>query len=340
MLKGICNKKLSFSLTFVSVSLTSFLSFAVVKSGHTEVTAARQSIQQTIVQTKQGSKVHISLDPKPFSEGPLGGDILLIVDNSGSMQSHQQKLSQSAGNIANLLSELPNNHVGVLTTDAESGTPGVFAKPWLDSSQVDFSQRLAQQILVGTEGSGVEKHFESLFRFLDQQEVGYNKGFRRKESGLHVVVVTDAEDQSHGISEWDVLDRISNNLNGFHGLIVPSNDTLGCSRDDTNTFPSRIERVINLMNGITVDLCEETSKYQSGLTSIMNDIKAKSPIVKKAVVIPLNFKPVEKSISVSFGSETVNDWSYREATNSIEFAKDHDWNTQPDGTELKIEFSI
>jgi len=96
-------------------------------------------------------------------------DILFVVDDSGSMLPHQLNLSK---NIDLYTSELQNNRVldyrvGVITTSMDfwSPSPGGQGKlvgppTVIDRNTPDGIEKLAKNIMVGTNGSGIEQFFE------------------------------------------------------------------------------------------------------------------------------------------------------------------------------------
>ncbi|MCH9680775.1 MAG: hypothetical protein K0V04_05005 [Deltaproteobacteria bacterium] len=158
----------------------------------------------------------------PIDIGCHKADFLFVIDNSGSMQEHQQQLLESFPGfidaILGSLEELDSIHVGVVTSDAyafnEPGCQGLGAlvtqTGGTDSSQavctpfVEGRRFFTEQdslaaafncvARVGTEGSGNELPMSATVAALQPEMTGVggcNEGFLRDDAILVVVVVSD-----------------------------------------------------------------------------------------------------------------------------------------------------
>ena len=68
---------------------------------------------------------------------------------------------------------------------------------WLESSNPELSAAFTKLATVGTDGSGQEQTLRSaLYSVSEREKDGTNKGFRRSDSLLAVVVITDEDDGS------------------------------------------------------------------------------------------------------------------------------------------------
>lgn len=298
-------------------------------------------------------KIQISLDPKPLSYGAQGVDVLLVIDDSASMAMHQNRLKMQSQTISEALAKISNAHVGVLTTDGDDGgqiISGQFPKPWLSSSDPNFAKALSEQIMVGVVGSGQEKPFQAIMNFLAQRNNGNNANFWRENASLAIIIVSDAADQSSVGSSMDFAYKLyqskpAGTQIGFHGLIIPTGEQENntCTRDEFSQTPTSIEDVIRIFNGHVVSLCADPAKYNEGLSLIANDILAKAPFGKLQVAVPLKYTSIEQSLEVSYGSQIPRGpltWAYDKNFNRVVFNKDFNWNEQPDGTKLVIQFEI
>jgi len=177
-----------------------------------------------------GGSFHEVCDVPPEETGAL--DILFVVDDSGSMQPHQQALIQSAA--SSLFAELedddgnlPDLHVGVASTDVTipgytiptcgapddgylrgpQSTPACQAAGITGSFLVDeeggaggrnrnYSGAIGDAFAcladLGTQGCGFEAPLQSMRMALD----GRNSGFLRDDAMLLVVLLTDEDDCS------------------------------------------------------------------------------------------------------------------------------------------------
>ncbi len=154
-------------------------------------------------------------------------DLLLVVDNSGTMAEEQVQLGIALPAFLNELAssgELPGLHVGVVTSDLGAGPynisgcdgdgdDGVLQAPascgvtgrYLSDERLDgervrnyaggLGDAVACLAQVGTEGCGFEQHFEAMRRALSGERSD-NVGFLRDDALLVVVVVADEDDCS------------------------------------------------------------------------------------------------------------------------------------------------
>ncbi|MDP2344964.1 MAG: choice-of-anchor D domain-containing protein [Deltaproteobacteria bacterium] len=121
-------------------------------------------------------------------------DVLLVIDNSGSMQDDQQLLADNFEEfIAAALDDADLDvQLGVTTTDVLS--EGAAAGTLIGSPSI-LSARdgddLAERVLVGIDGTGLELGLEAMRLAL---EVPENAGFIRADAALAIIFVTDEED--------------------------------------------------------------------------------------------------------------------------------------------------
>jgi hypothetical protein len=132
-------------------------------------------------------------------------DILLVVDNSCSMQDEQQSLATNFESfIGYAQSAQVDYHLAVTTTDMDAnGAQGKFlsgpAHPEkiLTPSTPDVENKFKAKVNVGIEGSGTEKGAEPALAALTAPLINSdNAGFLRQDAALAVVVITDENDQS------------------------------------------------------------------------------------------------------------------------------------------------
>ncbi|MBK7075109.1 MAG: VWA domain-containing protein [Myxococcales bacterium] len=158
-------------------------------------------------------------------------DLLLVIDNSGSMQEEQQSLASNLPQLINILNTapggLPDVHIGVVSTNVGSGgveiggcssatrpqgddgnllttgCPGPQAAFLEDLRNPDGSRArnysgdlatvLSCMTRLGTTGCGFEQPLEAMKRALSP---GRNPGFLRPNAMLGVLIVTDEDDCS------------------------------------------------------------------------------------------------------------------------------------------------
>ncbi|MCB9759215.1 MAG: hypothetical protein H6739_05205 [Alphaproteobacteria bacterium] len=140
-----------------------------------------------------------------FTQVPLPKvDLLWIVDNTGSMAEEQSALADAFPGFVDTLEDAElGYHLGVVTTDVETDGAGVLqGDPWIITpAATDPACAFASAVSVGTGGLGTEAGLAALILALEEpNRSGANRGFRRPDAALHVVVVSDDDDDS-----WDAL---------------------------------------------------------------------------------------------------------------------------------------
>ncbi|MDP2311594.1 MAG: vWA domain-containing protein [Pseudomonadota bacterium] len=132
-----------------------------------------------------------------FVQAPLPEiDVLFVVDSTGSMADEQASLAAAASTFLDVLDDLQLTYqVGVTSTDpADDGA--LRGRPWIITGGSDSgSESLATALQVGTASAPPAAGFHTAALALDDA-LGLNRGFRRAGAGLHVVFVSDGDDQS------------------------------------------------------------------------------------------------------------------------------------------------
>ncbi len=144
-----------------------------------------------------------------YEQPPRLVDVLFVIDDSCSMASHQATLASSFPSFANaILGGGADVHIGSTTTsvDAQGFCAGRQAQRgqlvasggdlWIDNDTPDPNTAFQQLVMVGTDGSGCERGLTAARVALDDTLVPGNAGFVRDDADLHVVVLSDEEDQS------------------------------------------------------------------------------------------------------------------------------------------------
>lgn len=278
-------------------------------------------------------------------------DILFVVDNSGSMSTHQANL---AANIPQFTAEffrapILDYNIAVVSTDVDgyrepccgkfAGTIRVVNKRTPNGDAV-----LAQNLKLGINGSGIEMPFDAVKKALDPNLLStWNTGFSRKHSALVVIFITDAEDQSK-ISGLDLYNYILN-MKGNRkkkafafGALIPTNEN-NCDRDAFDP-PTRIENFLNmfpLAGSNEMNLCARDfgKRLAEAAASIVDEVGNK---------IYLSRCPEKESIRVTYGSDDLpNDpktgWTFNPADNAVVLGKQIDWESQPPDSEIKVHYT-
>lgn len=123
-------------------------------------------------------------------------DILLVVDNSGSMLPYQVKLGSHFQTFLTYFVEAEvDYHIAVTTTDTvvDAGAiRGEIITPETDNPDDVF----AEIVRVGTTGSGYEAGLEGAKLAFEPQNAATNSAFLRDDAKLSIIWVSDEEDSS------------------------------------------------------------------------------------------------------------------------------------------------
>lgn len=295
-------------------------------------------------------------DDGNFEEFDPEADILFVVDDSGSMDTHQQNLSENITKFTStfLKTSALDYNIGVITTDRDGnygtskccgrliGSPRVISKSTPNADMI-----LQGRLMVGTGGSGLESPFDTASIALSPGMLASdNAGFIREKAALIVIFITDAEDQSV-IEGSKLLEDLVALKNGdrrkvlSYGAIIPTATGDSCERDEEGKYPQKIEQFLKMAPNAaqgenTVSLCD------TGFGQTLADW-ALQIVEQVGSVIYLSRKPIEGTIRVTYGTmDLPNDFEtgyiYNPKTNAIHLGRKIDWEAQPPGSRIKIHY--
>ena len=219
-------------------------------------------------------------------------DILLVIDNSCSMQPYQEKLATNFDSFLTFFVEGNVDYrIGVTTTTA--GDPpeadgqlcfqsdinaipssgNLVQNQVIDSTTVNASTIFEDLVHVGTCGSGYEMGLESAVNVLENS----NNLFLREEAYLSVIFVSDEQDSSPlGVNDYinrmrSVKDRLARDVFNASSLVVE--DTTLCSADQVASGAAVGSRYIDFAeqsNGLVENICGDD------FASIVTDLSLNS----------------------------------------------------------------
>lgn len=208
-------------------------------------------------------------------------DVLVVVDNSGSMTEEQEILGQNAATLLGALtSSAADFHIGVITTDVEdeaargalvgTGTTATI----IHGETLGPGQLLAQLVSQGNMGSPTEEGLEAAELALTEPLAsGHNAGFLREEAWLTVIFLTDEDDGSNEAIEH--YRTFFLNLKGAHGARMVRVNAItgglsGCSGayGPAQAAP-RYDAVVSDTNGVSEAIC--TPPWGRSLTALGGD---------------------------------------------------------------------
>lgn len=239
-------------------------------------------------------------------------DILFVIDNSGSMSTHQIHLKNQIEYYANEILKITaiDFHIDVLGSDANRALDGLH----LTRKTPNFLAVLKRRLLIGATGGGVEKFFSPVHTALKQQVNGQGT-FLRENAALNLIFITDTDDQSANISPQRFynfllsLKKKAAKIITFAALIKKPS----CRGELPSSQITLLPTFIRFTNGVTVDLC---SGYSRSL------IELAEKVVRQALVFKLKEVPIYESIYLSYGTMQIprdvdKGWSYNPETVSI-----------------------
>ena len=123
-------------------------------------------------------------------------DVLLVIDNTGSMQSVQEKLGS---NLPDLLTHISNSDWQIAVTGTKISN---CLSERITKKTPDFEKRYSEMVNVGAVGNG-EYHFLKAIDGLKGLCGSSNVSWLRESSSIAVVIVTDQSNECHGHQDGD-----------------------------------------------------------------------------------------------------------------------------------------
>ena len=249
--------------------------------------ASTQSVQWNVVSLAKflSQNILIKEDKKV--------DVLIVIDNSGSMSFEQKNMADRVRNMLSILRGF-DYRIGVTTTDpnptkSSKGLTyygdgdlipiyGQNGAKWVESS---LNETVAQNALGLTiqrpeTGSGVEQGIRAVYRFVEKAS---SHQFFREGANFATLVISD-EDESANTTKNDphqLLNLISTNfLNqkafSFHSIITKPDDT-ACKNTEGATYGSRYKTISDLTGGVIGSVCESDYAAQvNGISTAIRDL--------------------------------------------------------------------
>ncbi len=280
-------------------------------------------------------------------------DLLFVIDDSGSMNVHQQRLSEA---IKPFVGSLPYNEIraAVISTSPENVSPS-FNRLGSRISKIinvtkDGIDELQEQIVeVGVMGAAIEMPLGSLFTALDENSVtsDFNREFINSQNDLGIFILTDADDQSE--LEVAAVYRHLVDLKGdpeklkmvFAGVLSPTNK---CRADMVNGMPDRLLQLTQALNDSSVDLC--STDFSDQVSRVATEWKPSNENrpVGQELVINLPTQPDLQTLSVFYGNQEIprgvlgTGWFYNSADNTVIIAADVILDYQAEDTRLRLRY--
>lgn len=258
-------------------------------------------------------------------------DVLMMVDNSSSMTTYQNRLIDQTQGMIDVLNQLGMDyHIAVVTSDLSGSKPtgGKFVSSTnqpavLKNSTPNLKDVLKLKIAQGSVGSDLEEGLESIKKALSLTNPNLND-FLRSEALLAVVALTNEDDYSRGTADEYIkfFNEIKPDFpkNGNFGggkawmmnfIGVTSLDSK-CSTSLGGDYKETGKKWISIAeasNGRKESICESSlanavSNIQQRIIQVLTDFKLDRKPKKSTIVVKINNQVIPENPE--------NGWEYLE----------------------------
>lgn len=293
-------------------------------------------------------------------------DILFVIDDSGSMGTHQDNLAKNIPQFTDEIfkTKFLDYHIGVISSTSYAGgfgggtgaccgklfgAPPPFGAPFGTPSNPVYVDRktpnadvvLSQNLIVGTNGSASEMFFEPVqSAFSPTLLTGANAGFYRKNAYLAIIFITDTDDQSSidPSSFWNFLVTMKGSADKIiiGAAYVPDAEFDTCQAEYDIQSLDKLPQLFKTAKALTFSLCDPN--YGAKLAEISKFIVSKS---RRKFLTDI---PDPATINVTIGGIEIpkdfkKGWSYNAFYNSLEFGPDIEWENYPDDVYPEITYT-
>lgn len=324
---------LNFTVTFAPTVAGRIDSILVVGATHSSGTFAYQT-------AVTGTGAASGLNQDRFTI-PTKTDVVLIVDNSGSMYDKQMALGGSANAfLAYAFSANVDFNLGVTSTDMTATTEqGRFQGPVgmrvLRSTTPNLLQTFNARVNLGINGSGIEEMFAPAVASVTQPLITTtNTGFLREDAALSVLAFTDAAEQSPLAAQEYVRKLLAvkgqRRRNQFSFSFVgptlpPASRPMGCQYDGNAPDARQIE-MTSSTGGITSEICSvgNTQAWRTEATRVGQAVfgargtwfltSRPAPATAASVTVSINGVTIPE-----LSGPNLRNWSYDGVRNAVVF---------------------
>lgn len=272
------------------------------------------------------SQYSVMDDSQIFSQGVKYNnkvDVVLMVDNSSSMDTYQNKLAQQAPGMVQALNTFGMDYrLVVVTTDMRPGGNGglfVGSPQILSPGTPNLANVLTARIKQGTGGSDQERGLESIETALQA-----NSTFLRSDALLALIVLSNEDDHSVNNSQHfaEALDQLKPKFNGYTqawvlNFIGVPNLQSSCSTALDGIYKEPGIKWIELADysgGLVQPICDTTlasavSNIKKRIVEVLTEFSLGRPAVDGTIQVRVN--------GVLIPESTTNGWEYIPEGNRI-----------------------
>lgn len=237
-------------------------------------------------------------------------DIIIVVDNSGSMREEQTELALNAQLFINELKLSGIDYkIGVITTDSSA-----YVGQIITDFTPDPAASLASQVIVGTYGNSTEMGlYEAKCALSSTGFAAPGGSFLRSGARLSIVWISDEDDFSIGDVGSYAHDFWSKKSSPGEVSVwaIIGDPVLGCQYAEPG---DRYYDITSIMGGGWTSICSDD--WGSPLSSVAGDVGVDS-------VLELSGSPAPATITVEVNGVQEWDWVYVVSENSVSFNPGH-----------------
>ncbi|MCB9791739.1 MAG: hypothetical protein H6741_03340 [Alphaproteobacteria bacterium] len=242
-------------------------------------------------------------------------DVLWVIDDTGSMGEEQAALADAFPSFVDALEGVGlNYHLGVISTDAGAEDAGLLlGDPWIITPAAEDPAALfAEAAAVGTQGLGPVAGLAATLMALGEPMISEdNRGFRRADAALQVVVVSDDDDRSEDFLDGDPAtlalaflaeEAAATGLPAFLSAVI-GDPGVGCNGSRGVALPGdTFAEVAEGSGGVVESICG------ADFSELVEELGALSVAVERD--FPLQTEPYTDALRVSVDGERQDEgWS-------------------------------
>ena len=237
-------------------------------------------------------------------------DILWVIDDSGSMNRFQNNLSANIGLFVNAFVATGADYRMSVITTTHSQIGNI-----IDQNTANPSIAIANEVLVGVGGSGMEKGLETSYDALSNPlSAGPGGQFFRQDATLVVIYVSDEPDYS---GNWSNYINFFDNLKpagSFTPYAVIGDPPNGCSIQPYGSaqYGRGYWNIVDHYGGSWYSIC--ASDWGVQLQAMANQMAGRRSYALD------ESDPIESTIEVSVNGQVTSEWEYDPNTNQVVFA--------------------
>ena len=269
----------------------------------------------TILNQKESFEVNATNQQK-------SADFLFVIDDSGSMSSYQNAVSQASQDFANAISNAGINfRAGIITTGDDINTMSSYGASKVLNSVGLIENNITlfkEKIVVGTSGSGTETGIYNAEQALQSVALGDSKdgvitslGMPKPKTPLSVIILSDEMSQYSSRAGYSATFDVTDNLFVKRGYTVYS---------IVNSYVadySQYDDLARQTGGLVADI-GNTSNYNTIMNAIAQSSVGNTGYkLKNSAVIESTIYVTVDGVEVPHSNQ--NGWRYVASSNSIIF---------------------